>query len=76
MPPSPAARRVERPAIEILLVLGISLGQSAVYALLSIWNKMTKAEPLASQQTALTHTWAADRHGWTWPTNSSASPFP
>lgn len=47
--------------MEVALVLGLSLGQSAVYAVLDLWNKLTRAEPLAAQRTSLNQSWAPDR---------------
>ena len=38
---------------EILIVLGLSLGASAVYAVVSIANAATRPEPIASQTTTL-----------------------
>ena len=47
----PVARRTL--GTETLLVLGLSLGQSAVYALVSIVAKLTAAGPLSAQTAAL-----------------------
>jgi membrane protease YdiL (CAAX protease family) len=47
---APARRRI---ATEIWIVLGLSLGQSAVYAVVSLVAKLTAGPPLASQSTAL-----------------------
>jgi membrane protease YdiL (CAAX protease family) len=49
--PSAASRR--RVTAEIWIVLGLSLGQSAVYAVVSLVAKLTAGPPLASQSTAL-----------------------
>ncbi|WP_228393479.1 CPBP family intramembrane glutamic endopeptidase [Ornithinicoccus hortensis] len=46
---------------ETVLVLGVSLGASAVWALLSIVNKLTRAEPLASQTTSMNTSVVPDR---------------
>ena len=46
---------------EVLLVLGVSLGQSAVYSVLSIANKLTRPEPLAQQTTSLNTSVTPDR---------------
>jgi uncharacterized protein len=46
----PRTRRYYR--AEVLIVLGLSLGQSAVYAIVNLLEKMTRA-PLGSQTTAL-----------------------
>ena len=48
-------------AIEIWLVLGLSLGRSAVYSLLSIVEKLTRPEPLAHQTTTLNNSITPDR---------------
>jgi len=55
----PAARRTLRG--ETLLVLGVSLGSSAVYALLSIVEKLTRAVPLSQQTTAMNQSATPDR---------------
>ncbi|WP_296138147.1 CPBP family intramembrane glutamic endopeptidase [uncultured Tessaracoccus sp.] len=47
--------------IEVLVVLGISLGQSAVYSLLSIWDKLTRPETLAQQVTTMNASRTPDR---------------
>ncbi|MFC0533021.1 CPBP family intramembrane glutamic endopeptidase [Phytohabitans kaempferiae] len=49
--PPPTGRAYTTRRNEVLLVLGVSLGQSAVYALVSITAKLTASRPL-SQQTA------------------------
>lgn len=46
---------------ETILVLGVSLGASAVWALLSIVNKLTRPEPLSSQTTAMNTSSVPDR---------------
>lgn len=38
---------------EILLVLGLSLGASAVYSVVSLVNSLTRSKPLSSQTTAI-----------------------
>ncbi|MCU1584748.1 MAG: protease [Microbacteriaceae bacterium] len=48
----PTARR-RRIVAEILLVLGLSLGASAVYSIVSILNSVTLPKPLSSQSTTL-----------------------
>ncbi|MDM8086486.1 type II CAAX endopeptidase family protein [Cellulomonas cellasea] len=50
-PGVPAVRR--RLTAEVWIVLGLSLGQSAVYSLVSIAARLTAATPLASQSTTL-----------------------
>ena len=47
----PVGRR--RVTAEVWIVLGLSLGQSAVYAVVSLVAKLTAGPPLASQSTAL-----------------------
>lgn len=54
-------QRARQPYVEILLVLGLSLGQSAVYSLLSYWEKMTRPEPIGQQTTSLNNSWTPDR---------------
>jgi membrane protease YdiL (CAAX protease family) len=49
----PDARSRHRITAEIWIVLGLSLGQSAVYAVVSLVAKLTAGPPLASQSTAL-----------------------
>ena len=51
MNPGPEVRR--RLHLEMLVVLGISLGQSAVYALLSLINKLTQEVALNRQTTSI-----------------------
>lgn len=50
-----------RPGIELLLVLGVSLGQSAVYSILSIINKLTINTPLNQQTTSMNNSVVPDR---------------
>lgn len=45
----------------MLVVLGISLGQSAVYAILSIINKLTREVPLNQQTTSMNTSTTPDR---------------
>jgi membrane protease YdiL (CAAX protease family) len=56
---SPARRSVLRN--EILLVLGVSVGASAVYAVVSLAAKLTADRPLAEQTAALNVSQAPDR---------------
>jgi membrane protease YdiL (CAAX protease family) len=49
-PGAPHRRRI---TAEVWIVLGMSLGQSAVYAVISLVAKLTAGPPLASQSTAL-----------------------
>ena len=56
----PEATRV-RPGFELLLVLGVSLGQSAVYSLLSIIDKLTVNVPLNEQTTSMNNSVVPDR---------------
>ena len=50
--PAAVPARTRRLQAEVLIVLGLSLGQSAVYALVSLIAKLT-AGPLSGQQTAM-----------------------
>lgn len=50
-----------RPGIELLLVLGVSLGQSAVYSILSIIDKLTISTPLNQQTTSMNNSVVPDR---------------
>ncbi|MCC2594653.1 CPBP family intramembrane metalloprotease [Tessaracoccus sp. OS52] len=56
--PPGLSRRIR---IEILVVLGISLGQSAVYSVLSIINKLTREVPLNRQTTTINTSTTPDR---------------
>lgn len=53
--PADAAERLRRRrlGVEVWIVLGVSLGQSGVYALLRLWDRYTREIPLAQQQTTL-----------------------
>ncbi len=56
----PARRR--NSAVEVWLVLGVSLGQSAVYSLLSIIEKLTRPQaPLNTQTTTINNSIVPDR---------------
>jgi len=59
MNPGPEVRR--RLHLEMLVVLGISLGQSAVYALLSLINKLTQEVALNRQTTSINTSKTPDR---------------
>ena len=50
LPEDPRARRIW---IEIAIVLGLSLGASAVYSIVSLLNSLTRETPLSSQTTTL-----------------------
>lgn len=52
--PSPAGRR--RLVGEVIIVLGLSLGQSAIYSLVAIVNRSTREIPLAEQTATLNPT--------------------
>ena len=55
---------VEQPpryGLEVLLVLGVSLGQSAVYSVLRIVERLTRPEPLAQQTSTLNASVTPDR---------------
>lgn len=51
----------QRPGLDILLVLGLSLGQSAVYSILSLLNKLTYEVPLNEQTTTMNPSVTPDR---------------
>lgn len=51
----------QRPGLDILLVLGVSLGQSAIYSILSIINKLTYEVPLGQQTTTMNPSYTPDR---------------
>jgi membrane protease YdiL (CAAX protease family) len=46
---------------EVLLVLGVSLGQSAIYSILAIIDELTRARPLSQQTIALNPAVTPDR---------------
>jgi len=55
--PQPSDRAVRRRlTVEIWIVLGLSLGRSAVYAVVNIIDRMTAGPPLADQSTTLNPT--------------------
>ncbi|MGL5406713.1 MAG: CPBP family intramembrane glutamic endopeptidase [Propionibacteriaceae bacterium] len=56
-----APRKCQQPWLEIILVLGVSLGQSAVYSILSFINKITRSKPLGDQVTSLNNSVTPDR---------------
>ncbi len=47
--------------VEVLLVLGVSLGQSAAYAIVDLAGKLTTNKPLSAQSTTLNPSQAAGR---------------
>ncbi|MDR1825932.1 MAG: CPBP family intramembrane metalloprotease [Bifidobacteriaceae bacterium] len=49
----PAARRLPGLKAEVLVVLGLSLGRSAIYALLTLIDRLTDTAPLAEQTAAM-----------------------
>ncbi|MFV0453228.1 MAG: CPBP family intramembrane glutamic endopeptidase [Propioniciclava sp.] len=51
----------QRPGIEIVLVLGLSLGRSAVYSVLSLVEKLTREVPLNQQTTTINNSVTPDR---------------
>lgn len=51
----------QRPGVELLLVLGLSLGQSAIYSVLSIVNKLSQPTPLNQQTTTINNSITPDR---------------
>ncbi len=50
-----------RPGVEVLLVLGVSLGQSAIYSILSLIEKSTRGTPLNQQTTTINNSVTPDR---------------
>ncbi len=50
-----------RLGLEVVIVLGVSLGQSAVYSILRIIERMTRAVPLAQQTSTLNASATPDR---------------
>lgn len=50
-----------RPGVEVLLILGVSLGQSAIYSMLSIIEKLTRNVPLNQQTTSINNSVTPDR---------------
>lgn len=50
-----------RYGLEVLVVLGVSLGQSAVYSVLRIIERLTRPQPLASQTSTLNPSATPDR---------------
>lgn len=61
--PDPVAGPDERRGLrnETLLVLGVSLGASAIWSVLRIIERMTRAEPLAQQTTAMNNAVTPER---------------
>ncbi len=60
--PAPDAAPVApRWGVEVWLVLGISLGQSAIYSILSIADKLTRPQPLNQQTTTINNSVTPDR---------------
>lgn len=56
-----AGERTPRPGWEVILVLALSLGRSAVYAVLSIIERLTRAVPLRQQTSSLNNSATPDR---------------
>jgi membrane protease YdiL (CAAX protease family) len=50
--------------VEVWIVLGLSLGRSAVYALVELLNRLTWTPPIAEQTTAALNSSASDRPWW------------
>jgi membrane protease YdiL (CAAX protease family) len=50
---APPSRARQRLSAEVLIVLGLSLGQSGVYAAISLFAKLTAGRPLADQTATL-----------------------
>ncbi len=59
--PAVTAPALQRPGLDLLLVLGVSLGQSAVYSILSLVNKLTYQVPLNQQTTQMNQSVTPDR---------------
>ena len=59
--PAASQHALRRPGWEVLLVLGVSLGQSAVYSILSIAEKLSRPEPLGQQTTTINTSVTPDR---------------
>lgn len=59
--PAVLERTAHRPGIDLLLVLGVSLGQSAIYSILSIIEKLTRNVPLNQQTTSMNNSVVPDR---------------
>ena len=60
---TPLDSALDRPrfGLEVLVVLGVSLGQSGVYSVLRIIERMTRPEPLAQQTSSLNVSATPDR---------------
>ncbi|MCL1838592.1 MAG: CPBP family intramembrane metalloprotease [Propionibacteriaceae bacterium] len=58
---TPSATERRLPGWELLLVLGLSLGQSAVYSILQIINRLTVEIPLNQQTTSINQSATPDR---------------
>ena len=56
-----AARTRPRLVLETLLILGISLGKSAVYSILNIINRLTYQVPLSEQTSTMNSAVTPDR---------------
>lgn len=61
--PEPAPRG-PRPVVELLLVLGVSLGESAVYALLRIIERLTRPDQPLNRQSASTNASVVPDRPW------------
>ena len=63
MRPLDRARPVDRTrlGLEVVIVLGLSLGQSAVYSVLRIIERLTRAVPLSQQTSTLNASATPDR---------------
>lgn len=59
--PGAIGTRRARPVLEVLLVLGVSLGESAVYSILRIIERLTRTVPLSQQTSQTTGSVAPDR---------------
>lgn len=56
----PTGNRV-RPGVEVIIVLAVSLGQSAIYSILSIIDRLTQPAPLSAQTSNLNSSVTPDR---------------
>ena len=61
IPDRPSTAGGERLGLEVLIVLGLSLGQSAVYSVLRIVDRLTRVESLNQQTTTMNTSTTPDR---------------
>jgi membrane protease YdiL (CAAX protease family) len=60
-PTAPAQERDARIGWEIVIVLGLGLGRSAIYSILAIINRLTLGPPLSEQTTSMNTSTTPDR---------------